>query len=160
MDNNIVAKELRVIDENGDQAGILSKQEALDLARGKDLSLVMISPNASPPVAKIMDYGKFSFEKKKKQKKQRAPKLKELNMRPGTEEADFKVKLRNLVSFLEKGYKVKVAVRFRGREIAHSDLGRKLLDKIIVDAKEYGSPESLPKLEGRQMVIMMGPLRK
>ena len=103
MDNNIVAKELRVIDENGDQAGILSKQEALDLARGKDLSLVVISPNASPPVAKIMDYGKFSFEKKKKQKKQRAPKLKELNMRPGTEEADFKVKLRNLVSFFGEG---------------------------------------------------------
>lgn len=160
IDNKITAPELRVVAEDGAQIGIMSKQDALEMARSKSLSLVVISPNASPPVAKIMDYGKYVFESRKKQKKQKAPKLKEITMRPVTEDGDFKVKLRNLISFLEKGNKVKVSIRFRGREITHSELGKSLLERVIEESKEYGAPERMPKLEGRQMVIMMNPLRK
>jgi len=156
-----MSRELRVIGVDGSQLGILSKQGALDMAREAGLSLVEISPNASPPVVKIMDYGKFLFEQKKKNKKQqRAPKLKEITMRHVTEEADYKVKLRNLVSFLEKGYKVKVTIRFRGREITHQELGLKLLNRIKDDLKEYGTPDQMPKMEGRQMVMLVSPLRK
>lgn len=154
-----MATELRVINEDGSQAGIMSKSEALNIAREAGLSLVEISPNASPPVAKIMDYGKFSFEQKKKVKKNKAPKLKEISLRHVTEEADYRVKLRNLVSFLQKGNKVKVSIRFKGREITHSALGAKLLERVRIDTEEYGTPEQMPKLEGRQMVMLISPLR-
>jgi len=128
------------------------------------MDLVEVSPNAEPPVCRIMDYGKFLFEQNKKthsaKKKQKQIQLKEVKFRPGTEEADYQVKLRNLIRFLTDGDKAKVTMRFRGREMAHTELGRKLLDRVVVDLAEYGLVEQFPSMEGRQMVMVISAKKK
>ena len=130
----------------------------------QDLDLVEIVPTAEPPVCRIMDYGKYRFEQTKKQhsakKKQRQTHVKEVKFRPGTEEADYQVKMRNVHRFLDEGNKVKLTLRFRGREMAHQELGRDLLERVKTDLEEYGTVESFPKLEGRQMVMVIAPLKK
>jgi len=155
---------VRVIDAEGEQIGVLSTRDALALAAEQGLDLVEVSPNAEPPVCRIMDYGKYLFEQKKKaqvaKKKQAQVQVKEVKFRPGTDEGDYKVKLRNLTRFLEEGDKAKVTLRFRGREMLHQDLGRKLLERIRADLGDLAVVEQFPKLEGRQMVMMLGPKKK
>ncbi len=131
------------------------------LAEAAGLDLVEISPNATPPVCKIMDFGKFKYETQKREadarKKQKIIEIKEVKFRPGTDTHDYDVKMRNVVRFLENGDKVKVTLRFRGREMAHQELGRDLLNRIVADVGELGKVENMPKMEGRQMVMMIGP---
>jgi len=150
-----------LIDQKGAQVGIVSLQNALQAAQLESLDLVEISPTAAPPVCRIMDYGKFIFEKKKQQqvakKKQKRIQIKEIKFRPGTGEGDYQVKLRNLIRFLKDGDKTKVTLRFRGREMAHQELGKELLERVKADLTEYGAVEQFPKMEGRQMVMVLGP---
>jgi translation initiation factor IF-3 len=153
-----------VIGDDGDQVGILGLSEALELAAGKGLDLVEVSPNAEPPVCRVMDYGKYVFEQNKKthaaKKKTKQIQLKEVKFRPGTDEGDYQVKMRNLVRFLTNGDKAKVTLRFRGREMAHRDLGAKLLERVRDDLAELGSVEQFPKMEGRQMTMVLAPKKK
>lgn len=139
-------------------------EEALDASYEANLDLVEISPNAAPPVCRIMDYGKFIFEKNKQKaaakKKQKQVHIKEIKFRPGTDIGDYQVKLRNLIRFLEDGDKTKVTMRFRGREMAHQEIGRDLLERVKKDLEAYGSVESFPKMEGRQMIMVIAPLKK
>ena len=162
--DEISALQLRVIGPNGDQVGILSRAEALQMAADSEMDLVEVSPTAEPPVCRIMDYGKFLFEQNKKahsaKKKQKQIQIKEVKFRPGTEEADYQVKLRNLVRFLTEGDKAKVTLRFRGREMAHTELGRRLLDRLVSDLAEIGTVEQHPSMEGRQMVMVISPKKK
>lgn len=161
MNDKITYPEVRVIDAEGEQAGILKIEDALALAQKANLDLVEVSPNAEPPVCRIMDYGKFRFEAKKQQaankKKQKQVQVKEIKFRPRTEEGDYQTKLKKLISFLENGDKAKVTLRFRGREYAHQELGLKLLQRVGVDLEEYGIIEQMPKMEGRLMVMMLSP---
>ncbi len=133
------------------------------LAEAAGLDLVEISPNASPPVVKIMDFGKFKYEQQKREsearKKQKIIDIKEIKFRPNTDSHDYEVKMRNVYKFLEAGDKVKITLRFRGREMAHQSLGRELLERVAEDTKEYGKVENFPKMEGRQMVMLIGPLK-
>ena len=160
----IDARQVRVIDASGEQAGVMSIRDALDLARDQDLDLVEVSPNADPPVCRIMDFGKFVFEQNKKaqsaRRKQKQVHVKEIKFRPGTEEGDYQVKLRKLREFLEQGDKAKVTLRFGGREMAHPELGAKLLARVRSDLEEIGAVEQMPQMEGRQMVMIMGPKKK
>ncbi len=155
---------MRVVGADGEALGIISIDEAKQLAYDNDLDLVEISPNADPPVCKVMDYGKFQFEQNKKQqaakKKQKQIQVKEIKFRPGTEEGDYQVKLKNLTKFLEEGNKTKITLRFRGREMAHKELGMDLLKRIEKDLEELALVEQFPKMEGRQMVMVMGPKKK
>ncbi len=143
--------------------GIVSREQALQLAEEEGLDLVEIAPNAEPPVCKIMDFGKFRFEQTKKahaaRRKQKQVQVKEVKFRPGTEEADYQVKLRNLRRFLEDGNKAKVTLRFRGREMTHQELGQELLDRVERDLGDIIIIEQRPKIEGRQMVMMIAPKR-
>jgi len=152
---------VRVIGADGEQVGILPIDEALALAYENELDLVEVAGEATPPVCRIMDYGKYIFEENKKRqaarKKQKQIHIKEVKFRPGTEEGDYQVKLRNLVRFLEEGDKAKVTLRFRGREMAHQELGLKLLKRVEQDLAELGSVEQFPKLEGRQMIMVIAP---
>ncbi len=142
----------------------MTPSRALDLAEQVGLDLVEISPNATPPVCKIMDFGKFKYEQQKREsearKKQKTIEVKEVKFRPGTDTHDYDVKMRNVLKFLENGDKVKVTLRFRGREMAHQNLGRELLERVADDVKEIGKVENMPKMEGRQMVMMIGPQTK
>jgi translation initiation factor IF-3 len=144
--------------------GVLTRAEALQMAAADEMDLVEVSPNAEPPVCRIMDYGKFLFEQNKKahsaKRKQKQVQLKEVKFRPGTEEADYQVKLRNLVRFLSDGDKAKVTLRFRGREMAHTEVGRKLLDRLVADLAEVGTVEQHPSMEGRQMVMVISAKKK
>ena len=155
---------MRVIGADGEQAGVMTVEEAKAQAYESDLDLVEISPEADPPVCRIMDYGKYLFELNKKKhaakKKQKIIHVKEVKFRPGTEEQDYQVKLRNLTRFLNNGDKAKVTLRFRGREMAHMELGRQLLDRVEKDLEELGSVEQYPKMEGRQMVMVIAPKKK
>jgi translation initiation factor IF-3 len=155
---------VRVIDANGGQAGVMTRNEALQMAYAAELDLVEVSPTAEPPVCRIMDFGKFLFEQNKKahsaKRKQKQIHIKEVKFRPGTEEADYQVKLRNLVRFLSEGDKAKVTLRFRGREMVHQDIGRKLLDRVQQDLAQCGVVEQQPLMEGRQMVMMFAPKKK
>ncbi len=155
---------MRLIDQDGEQAGIVSLVQARRLAEEAELDLVEISPNAKPPVCRIMDYGKFRFEQAKKQsearKKQKQIQVKEIKFRPGTDEGDYQVKLRNLIRFLSEGDKAKVTLRFRGREMAHQDLGINLLKRVEDDLAPYGAVEQRPRMEGRQMVMTIAPVKK
>ncbi|WP_304440701.1 translation initiation factor IF-3 [Wohlfahrtiimonas sp. G9077] len=164
LNDEITAREVRLIDAEGEQKGIVPLAEALNMAYDSDLDLVEISPNAAPPVCRIMNYGKFKFEQQKKQhearKKQKQIQVKEIKFRPGTDEGDYQVKLRNLIRFLSDGDKTKVTLRFRGREMAHQELGMKLLNRVEEDLKEYGVVEQRPKFEGRQMVMVLAPAKK
>lgn len=140
---------------------MVTPAKALELAEEAGLDLVEISPNAVPPVCKIMDYGKFKYEQQKREaearKKQHIIEIKEVKFRPGTDIHDYEVKMRNVVRFLEGGDKVKVTLRFRGREMAHQQLGMELLNRVAADVTEIGKVENMPRLEGRQMVMMIGP---
>lgn len=153
-----------MIGADGGQVGVISRAEALQMAAEAEMDLVEVSPTAEPPVCRIMDYGKFLFEQNKKahsaKRKQKQIQIKEVKFRPGTEEADYQVKLRNLVRFLTEGDKAKVTLRFRGREMAHTELGRKLLDRLVVDLAEHGTVEQRPLMEGRQMVMVITPKKK
>ena len=153
-----------MIDEEGEQAGVLPIREAMELARDAGLDLVEVAPTADPPVCRIMDFGKYLFEQNKKaqsaRRKQKQVHVKEIKFRPGTDEGDYKIKLRKLVEFLEHGDKTKVTLRFRGREMAHQDLGAKLLARVRGDLEEYAVVEQMPQMEGRQMVMVMAPKKK
>lgn len=148
---------MRLIDQNGDQVGIVSLEDAQGRAGEQEMDLVEIVPNAEPPVCRIMDYGKHVFEQKKQatQKKQKQVQIKEVKFRPGTGEGDYQVKLRNLIRFLNDGDKTKVTMRFRGREHAHRELGLELLERVERDLAEYSECEQRPQMEGRQMVMVL-----
>jgi translation initiation factor IF-3 len=164
INHQISVQEVRLIDAEGEQVGIVSTREALRAAEEAGLDLVEISPTAKPPVCRIMDYGKYLFEISKKQaeakKKQKQIQVKELKFRPTTEEGDYQVKLRNLIRFLEHGDKVKITLRFRGREVAHQDLGMKILDRLQQDTAEFGVVEQQAKREGRQLMMVLSPKKK
>jgi translation initiation factor IF-3 len=161
LNEEINAPKVRLIDVDGQQVGIVSLREAQQKALEADLDLVEIVPHAKPPVCRVMDYGKFLFEQNKKRhaakKKQKQVQIKEIKFRPTTDEGDYQVKLRNLMRFLEDGDKTKITLRFRGREMAHQELGFKLLKRIEADLTEHGIIEQFPKLEGRQMVMVIAP---
>lgn len=144
--------------------GIVPLVQAKQIAEEAELDLVEVSPNAKPPVCRIMNYGKYKFEQSKKQqeakKKQKQMQVKEVKFRPGTDEGDYQVKLRNLIRFLNDGDKAKVTLRFRGREMAHQELGLKLLQRIEADLEEHGVVEQRPRMEGRQMVMVIAPAKK
>lgn len=156
--------EVRLIDPEGQQLGIVPTHEALAKALELALDLVEISPDAQPPVCRLMDYGKFIFEKrrsdKEAKKKQRQMQIKEMKIRPGTDDGDYQVKLRNLIRFLTEGDKAKVTLRFRGREMAHQELGLEMLKRIAADLVEYAQVEQEPNLEGRAMVMVLAPKKK
>ncbi|SFC90031.1 translation initiation factor IF-3 [Thiohalospira halophila DSM 15071] len=152
------------MDAEGEQKGVVETREALALAEEAGMDLVEVAPDADPPVCRIMDYGKYIFDQNKKRqaakKKQKQTQIKEVKFRPGTDEGDYKVKLRNLTRFLEHGDKAKVTLRFRGREMAHQDLGKQLLERVAGDLEEIGTVEQMPKMEGRQMVMVIAPRKK
>ncbi|WP_299844864.1 translation initiation factor IF-3 [uncultured Roseovarius sp.] len=164
VNENIRANEIRLIGADGDNVGVVSPEQALDMAEEAGLDLVEISPNANPPVAKIMDYGKYKYEQQKREsearKKQKVIEVKEVKFRPNTDTHDYDVKMRNVVKFLQNGDKVKVTLRFRGREMAHQELGRDLLERVAEDTKEIGKVENMPKMEGRQMIMVIGPVAR
>ncbi len=160
----ITARRVRVVGAEGEKLGIVSLNEAKQMAYDASMDLVEISPNADPPVCKIMDYGKYLFEQNKKlavaKKKQKQIQVKEIKFRPGTDEGDYQVKLRSLTKFLNDGDKTKITVRFRGREMAHREIGMDLLKRIEKDLEELASVEQFPKMEGRQMVMVLGSKKK
>ncbi|MFZ2509016.1 MAG: translation initiation factor IF-3 [Steroidobacteraceae bacterium] len=160
----ILAPQLRVIGADGSQVGVMTRSEALAKALADELDLVEVSPTAEPPVCRIMDFGKYLFEQNKKahsaKRKQKQIQLKEVKFRPGTELADYKVKLRNLIRFLTEGDKAKVTMRFRGREMAHTEIGRKILDRLVVDLAEHGTVEQGASMEGRQITMVIAPKKK
>ncbi len=164
LNEEITVPQVRLIDQGGANRGVVGVDEARQLATKAQLDLVEISPNTSPPVCKVMDYGKFCFERKKKaqqaRKKQKQIQIKEIKFRPGTEEGDYQVKLRNLIRFLEDGDKTKVTVRFRGREMHHRELGERQLSRIEKDLQDHAEVEQHPKMEGRQMVMVLVPKRR
>lgn len=157
----ITATQVRVIDDEGKQVGVMHIKDALKMAETAGMDLVEIAPNSDPPVCRIMNFGKFKFEQSKKQhaakKKQKLIQIKEIKFRPGTEEGDYKVKLRNLTRFLENGDKAKITVRFRGREMTHRELGMQMLQRIEQELGELAIVEQHPKMEGRQMFMMLAP---
>ena len=161
MNEQINVPEVRLIDADGNQVGIVSIREALRAAEESGLDLVEISPSAKPPVCRILDKGKFLFEMSKKQaearKKQKQIQVKELKFRPTTEEGDYQVKLRNLIRFLNHGDKVKITLRFRGREVAHQELGMKILERLQRDTAEFAVIEQQAKREGRQLLMVLSP---
>jgi translation initiation factor IF-3 len=150
-----------LISQTGEQLGVKSTRDALAIAEDANLDVVLVSPNAKPPVARIMDYGKFRFELQKKErdarKKQKTVTIKEIRLSPTIGEADFNTRLKNATKFLEKGDKVKVSVRFRGRAITHKDLGRKVLEQMADAVKEIAAVETHPKMDGRSMFLMLAP---
>lgn len=164
INEKIRDKEVRVISSEGEQLGVMPTRDALRLAEEDKLDLVCISPNAKPAVCKIMSYSKFKYETEKKakesKKKQKVVNLKEIRMTPKTEQHDLEVKVNNAIKFLKAGNKVKVSVRFRGREIGYSDLGRKVLDKFAEMSADYSVIEKKPKLEGRNMTMFLGPKKE
>ena len=161
VNENIICPEIRLIGSDGDNVGVVSPERALELSDEAGLDLVEISPNANPPVCKIMDYGKYKYEQQKREsearKNQKIIEVKEIKFRPGTDTHDYEVKMRSVTKFLEKGDKVKITLRFRGREMAHQELGRELLERVAADIEGFGKIENIPKMEGRQMTMMIGP---
>ena len=161
MNDRIRAPEIRLIGAEGENLGVMAPSRAVTLAQEAGLDLVEISPTATPPVCKIMDFGKFKYEQQKREaearKKQKIIEIKEIKFRPGTDTHDYDVKMRSVKKFLEEGDKVKVTLRFRGREMAHQQLGLELLNRVAADVGELGKVENMPRLEGRQMVMMIGP---
>ncbi|MBQ14535.1 MAG: translation initiation factor IF-3 [Gammaproteobacteria bacterium] len=164
INEHIEAEQVRLIGAEGEQIGVVSIEEARSAAADAKLDLVLIAPDADPQVCKIMDHGKHVFDLKKQKaankKKQRRIHVKEIKFRPGTEEGDYQVKLRNLIRFLSDGDKTKVSLRFRGRELAHQHLGAELIERIREDLAPYGAVEQEPKMEGRQIVMVLAPVKK
>ena len=161
MNDDITVDNIRLIDADGEQVGVVSVAEGIDLADEAGLDLVEISPNASPPVCKILDYGKYKYEAQKKaneaRKKQKMIDVKEIKMRPGIDEHDYQVKMRSVRKFLDNGDKVKMTIRFRGREMAHQDLGVRVLDRVRDDLDEEVKIEQFPRTEGRLMTMVVAP---
>lgn len=161
INNDIRAREVRLIGADGEQIGIKPLREALQMAMDANLDLVAVAPQAKPPVCRIMDYGKFRYESQKREKEarknQRVVKVKEVNFSATIEEHDFQTKLRNVLKFLKEGDKVKCSVRFRGREITHADIGKKVLERVATEAGELCVVERYPKLEGRSMIMILAP---
>ncbi|RLQ98314.1 translation initiation factor IF-3 [Falsibacillus albus] len=161
VNEGIRARELRLIDQNGEQLGIKSKNEALEIAARVNLDVVLVAPNAKPPVARIMDYGKYRFEQQKKEKEarknQKIINLKEVRLSPTIEEHDFNTKLRNARKFLEKGDKVKASIRFKGRAITHKEIGQRVLDRFSAACDDVATIESKPKMDGRSMFLVLAP---
>ena len=161
LNEEIRSSNVRLVGADGGQRGIVSRDEALAEARASGLDLVLVAPDAEPPVCKVMDYGKHLFELKKskaaQRKKQKQIQVKEVKFRPGTEEGDYQVKLRNLKRFLEEGDKAKVSLRFRGREVVHPEIGMTLMNRISDDLDEVGQIENEPKFEGRQVIMVLAP---
>ena len=164
MNEDIRAFQVRLISSDGTQLGIVPREDALSEARSAGLDLVLIAPEAEPPVVKVMDYGKHLFDKKKakaaQRKRQKQTHVKEVKFRPGTEEGDYQIKLRNLIRFLEEGDKTKISLRFKGREMAHPELGATLLKRIEGDLEPLASVEAEPRLEGRQLTMVLAPKRR
>ena len=160
--HRIKSIDVQVINSNGENLGILPLKKAIDAAKQEGLDLIEISPNANPPVCKIMDIGKYKYDLQKKanlaKKKQKTVLLKEIKLRPGTEAHDYNFKIKNAKKFISKGNKVKFTVKFKGREMQHTDLGKDLMSKIIEETKDIAKVESKPKFEGRQMVMIIQPL--
>jgi translation initiation factor IF-3 len=161
INSDIAAASIRLIGAEGENVGVVTIVEARQMADDVGLDLVEISPDADPPVCKILDYGKFKYEAQKKKsearKKQKTIDVKEIKMRPGIEEHDYQVKMRAMIRFLDSGDKVKVTLRFRGREMAHQELGAKVLERVRVDLEEPAKVEQFPKMEGRQMTMVLAP---
>jgi translation initiation factor IF-3 len=164
INGEITAPEVRLVADSGEQLGIVPVAQALKLAEEQNVDLVEIAPLARPPVCKLMDYGKFRYREQKKaheaKLKQKQIQVKEIKFRPGTDDGDYQVKLAKLVGFLEEGDKTKVTLRFRGREMAHQEFGLRILERVKADLEPYGVVEQFPKLEGRQMVMVLGPKKK
>ncbi|MDM8262917.1 translation initiation factor IF-3 [Ligilactobacillus salivarius] len=161
VNEGIRARELRLISDNGDQLGVKTKQEALKMAEDANLDLVLVAPKAKPPVAKIMDYGKYRFELQKKQrearKKQKVVNIKEVRLSPTIDTNDFNTKMKNARKFLSKGDKVKVSIRFKGRAITHKDIGRDVLNRFAEATEDVATVESKAKMDGRSMFLMLTP---
>jgi translation initiation factor IF-3 len=161
VNREIDARNIRLVGADGEMIGVVSLREGLIMAEEAGLDLVEVSPNAEPPVCKILDYGKFKYEAQKKKneakKKQKVIEVKEIKLRPNIDDNDYDVKMRNMRKFLEEGDKVKVTLRFRGRELAHQDLGMKVLERVRDDLEGLGKIEQIPKMEGRQMVMVIAP---
>ena len=157
----IVSDKVRVIDENGENLGVMYTREAIEQAAGVGLDLVEVSPNADPPVCKFLDVGKFRYEAQKKanlaRKTQKTQEIKEIKMRPNIDDHDYDVKMRNVFRFIEDGDKVKVTLRFRGRELSHQQLGMNLLKRVQEDVAEVAKIEAFPRMEGRQMLMVLAP---
>ena len=164
INQEITSPEVRLIGSDGNVVGVVKLSEALRLADEEDTDLVEIAPNANPPVVRIMDFGKFKYQEAKRQHeaklKQKVIQVKEVKFRPGTDDGDYGVKLRNLIRFLEDGDKTKITLRFRGREMAHQEIGAKMLDRLKLDLEPYGQVEQFPKMEGRQMIMVLAPKKK
>jgi translation initiation factor IF-3 len=161
LNEGIRARELRVIGAEQEQLGIMTRDQALEIAVKANLDLVLVAPNAKPPVAKIMDYGKFKFEQQKKDKEskknQKIITVKEVRLSPSIDDNDFNTKLKNAIKFLEKGDKVKASIRFKGRAITHKEIGQRVLDRFITEAKEVSIVEQYPRMDGRSMFLMLAP---
>ncbi|MFO1379351.1 MAG: translation initiation factor IF-3 [Chitinivorax sp.] len=164
INGEITVPEVRLVGQDGEQLGIVSLNKALEMAEAAEVDLVEIAPQAVPPVCRIMDYGKFKYHESKKRHeaklKQKQIQVKEIKFRPGTDEGDYQVKLRNLLRFLQDGDKAKITLRFRGRELAHQEFGVALLKRVEADLAEVGAVEQFPKMEGRQMVMVIAPKKK
>ena len=161
INDMIQAPQIRLIAADGEQVGVVSREDALNRAANAGLDLVIVAENADPPVCKIMDYGKYKYEEQKKKnearKKQKTIEVKEIKLRPGIDAHDYDVKMRSMRKFLDEGDKVKVTMRFRGREMAHQELGLAVLNRVRDDLDELGKIEQFPKMEGRQMVMVLSP---
>ena len=161
MNHEITAPEVRLVGEKGEQLGIMPIAQAMKLSEEQEVDLVEIAPLAVPPVCKMMDFGKFKYREAKKahetKLKQKQIQVKEVKFRPGTDEGDYKIKLRNLIKFLDEGDKTKVTLRYRGREMAHQEFGYRLIERVKLDLEPYGVVEQWPKMEGRQLVMVLAP---
>ncbi|WP_459949238.1 translation initiation factor IF-3 [Denitratisoma sp. agr-D3] len=164
VNDEITAAEVRLVGEDGEQLGIVSVRQALALADEAELDLVEIAPMAKPPVCKIMDFGKFKYQESKRaheaKLKQKQVQVKEVKFRPGTDENDYQIKLRNVTKFLGEGDKAKITLRFRGREMAHQEIGMRVLERIKTDLEEVALVEQFPKMEGRQLIMVLSPSKK
>ncbi|MBP9692247.1 MAG: translation initiation factor IF-3 [Alphaproteobacteria bacterium] len=163
VNEKISSPKVRLVDENGEMVGVLSQKEALERAYKAGLDLVEVSPNADPPVCKILDYGKYKFEEQKRRaeirKKQKIIEIKEIQLRPGIDTHDFEVKMRSARKFIEEGDKLKVTLRFRGRELSHQELGMDVLNRVKETLQDIAKVEQYPKLEGKRMIMVMGPAK-
>ena len=164
LNGEINAPEVRLVGVNNEPLGIVRLADAIKLSEEQDVDLVEIAPQAEPPVCRLMDYGKFKYQEQKKaheaKLKQKIIQVKEIKFRPGTDEGDYAIKVRNLIRFLEEGDKTKVTLRFRGREMAHQEIGARLLERVKGELEPYGQVEQFPKMEGRQMVMVLAPKKK
>ena len=164
INGEITAPEVRLIGSDGEAVGVVKLLDALRMAEEQETDLVEIAPTALPPVARLMDFGKFKYQEAKRQHeaklKQKVIQVKEVKFRPGTDDGDYGVKLRNLIRFLEDGDKTKITLRFRGRDMAHQEIGARMLDRLKLDLEPFGQVEQFPKMEGRQMVMVLSPAKK